>query len=61
MDGVPQCMPVGHKKQNPETTHRGLVHTEQNAYSGTALQNVIRDGINESNTLLHRDRLCIRV
>lgn len=51
----------GHKKQNPETTHRGLVHTEQNAYSGTALQNVIRDGINESNTLLHRDRPGIRV
>lgn len=50
-------MAVAHKEQNSETTHRDLVHMEQNAYSGTAFQSVIRDGINESTILLHRDRL----
>lgn len=54
---TPSCVAVAHKKQNSETTHRGLIHMEQNAYSGTAFQSLIRDEINESTTLLHRDRL----
>lgn len=50
-------MAVAYKKQNSETTHRDLVHMEQNACSGTAFQSVIRDEINESTAMLHRDRL----